>query len=159
MGMQGSTGPTGPTGPAGSSASLAYLSTRALAPGSSVDPNAPFSFDPLPPSTYGTSNITIDPLGQTITVLEDGDYDISYFVSAFIDGANTNETILTINGNLELSSYSAQKVRFGTGFDGIWGETIVTLAANDQIQLINIGSQAIVTAGSVTTYLIINKVS
>jgi hypothetical protein len=158
-GAQGATGPTGATGATGSAiANPAYFSTRAIISGGPVAPNAPFSFDPNPPLTYGTPNITIDFLGQTITVLESGDYDISYFASAVLASGVLNEIGLTVNGVLVPFSPALELIT-GVGFDGLAGEIVLSLAANDQIQLINAGPSPILAAGAVFNYLVMNRVS
>ena len=164
QGAAGNTGPTGAGGATGPSETLspAYLSTRANTQLVVVPDNSPVVFDPLPPMTYGTSNITIDGAGQTITVLEDGDYDISYFVSPQLPATlNSSAFALYVNGLQVGQSLITADLQLDNppGFNGFNGEIILSLVAGSQIQLINLSGAPITLEGGIVNYLIINRVS
>ena len=131
IGLTGDTGPTEANGPAGGIADYAYLAN--LGP-ETVFPSLPFTFDTVSPIT---PTITYNPATGGITLLDLGNYKLSYVIAG--SSLAGSQIGLSVNGlPVPITSYTFTAVGGQTT-----GQAIITVNAGDTLTLANTGATPI----------------
>ncbi|MCH5148992.1 MAG: hypothetical protein J1G05_06530 [Clostridiales bacterium] len=106
---------------------------------------------PVLNETYGTNSITVD---------EDGDYEINYGLLGSVDPASTITLSVNVNGTPEPSGVISQDFITGTA-RSMNGSTIVSLNAGDEITLTAEGSATttLTPLDNVNSYLTVKKLN
>lgn len=159
VGATGATGDTGATGPAGPATNglaayggLYSTSTATVALTASTPVTLTLGSQmPVLNETYGANSITVD---------EEGDYEINYGLLGSVDPASTITISVNVNGTPEASATISQDFITGTA-RSMNGSTIVSLDAGDVVTLTVEGSATttLTPLDNVNSYLTVKKLN